>query len=211
MADNPQALATAFGSVLTLTAVGTTSYFNYTSNEYWRKKEDADKDVTKYLHSLEELNQLRQELRYQIYSEPHRKVSVATRILKTIEEPGSKLNINKEFFEKLKLSKNQNLLDKNDYRSMCRDNMANIRSIMEQYVEKRPIVSNLAKKTKLDFNHKLLTEGDAERLKRRFTRFKEAVQKMDEGYPDNKDDDLYNQKSFDTLVDGCKGKSIVLK
>ena len=177
--------------------------------EKWRVKDAEDKTLTKYLQSVKQLNDIRKDLRYQIYSTPHREVSVATRVLKTFSEPEGNLYSKIEFYHKFKDSSNENILRMNDYRSLCRDNFSNIRSLMEEYVEKRPIVEKLAIKSGFDFNHKLLTKGDSKRLEKRFKRFVETVKPMDRNYPNNNDDELYNSVTFQRLLDGCTSKSTV--
>ena len=151
----------------------------------------------------------------QVYSTPHREVSKCTMILQsnTAKDPGNHKQFTLEFDKKYQNAKDNFKSDTvidpylkvNDCRSLVRDNIALIRSLMEEYHESIPIAKQLAKDGRIPFTLNLLTGGDVTRLMKRFNTFSASCKSVEPGVNSDYDETLYDSPSFKNLLQTCSG------
>lgn len=161
---------------------------------------------------IQELKETRKNLITQLYKEPHREVSVCTRVLAAMYDQGRMINFNighenfKNEYAKaqaaFKLSDHEKEVNKmNDCRSLVRDNMEYIKHLLSEYSENIEEVREMAKKCGNRPVPSLLISTDKQKIEKRFNRFVKYCKPLDEqmGY----DFSIYDERDFQNLLKKC--------
>lgn len=197
--------ANLHNAIAVLLAAGITGFSSWrisiNQNEVTRKMEKSRNDYQNFRHYLDgksRLENTRKELMNQLYGTPHREVSECTRILNSTiaKSEGIGSNLISDFkaqYDKI-----------NDCRSLVRDNMAYIRSILAQYETNLNVAQELASNAGQMLKPNLLTFEDEYCLKKRFESFKNCSEHIDKQmYGEKYDSSLYNWETFEKHLVNC--------
>jgi hypothetical protein len=185
----------------------------------WREKDEYQRNLANFLECKSEVRLIRERLSTQLYGAPHREISICTRFLKSQVPHGKIKNYNLlGWFEKYKkekrsvkfdenetidLSKKKLFTQVNDCLSVVRNNMAYIKSLLEEYVEIVPTLTTLGSKIDTSFKTSLISNGDKERIVQQYLRFVKTVKPFDGSVPNDIDHHLYDEKNFKILLGKC--------
>jgi len=157
----------------------------------YKKQEDLKQ-------KLQELKEIKKDLIKQLYTTPHREVSICTQILISKKPEGIK-NLNLEL-QNLMKEDNDEAKKTNSCRHLVRDNMEYIRHLLVEYSENIEETKELSKACGRTFSSNLLTHSDKTTLKKRYENFQFCKPVDDSlGY----DDSIYDKEKFSKLLDSC--------
>lgn len=160
---------------------------------------------------LYELNKTKTHLIKQLYTKPHREVSMCTEFLISKYKTTNNDNIRNVELLNLKTnleSENDEAKKLNYCRSLVHKNMKYIRNILEVYSKNIEETKKFATFCGSEFSANLLTHSDKITLQKRFENFKKCGP-ADENLGYN--NSIYNEEEFNKLLDSCIQRDSFLK